>query len=346
MKQEIKDILSNYITSDKNCSDEQVNNILGGTKYQNEVKDFMVNNWTEVLEEETELEKDFAPILHKVHHILRVKEHHDKNRFQTRIFKWYKLAAAILLIPIVVSSVVYFLADAKNDKLLASQYSSISIESHQGQVINFDLPDGTKGVLNAGSKLTYSLPFSNNRSLTLSGSAFFEVTHDEKHPFVVSTAKVNVKVLGTKFGIEAYEDDDFTNVLLEEGKVMCGIPMHGKQVILKPDEKLHIEDKKILLSNVNASDMLGWKDGLLIFRDDEMPVVIKKLMRWYNVDISLEDMDLEKYSFRATFENEPLEEVLKLLSRTSPIGYKIEKRTTDKTGKFTKKSVKIYKREK
>ncbi len=347
MKQEIKDILSKYISSESKSSEkEDVNNILGGTKYKKDVQDFMVNNWSDVLEDDTKLERDFDPILHKVHHELRINEYKNQNRFSSKVISWYKYAAAILLLPIIVSSVGYLILDQRHDKLLSSNYSSIVIESHNGQIINFDLPDGTKGVLNAGSKISYQIPFTENRNVALTGSAFFAVKHDKKNPFTVNTSKIDVTVLGTRFGIEAYEEDESANVTLEEGKVLCEIPSIGKKVIMKPDEKLLVDNNKILLSKVNASDLLGWKDGLLIFRDEEMPSVVTKLMRWYNVSIVLEDVDLKKYSFRATFEDEPIEEVLKLLARTSPIKYKIEKRKMDDNGIYTRKTIRIYKRKK
>ncbi len=345
MKQEIKNILSKYI-SDKNKSSnqEEINNILGGSKHEKDVKDFMIHNWTDVLKEDQDINKDLNPVLHKVHHELRVNEFLNKSRIKYKLVKWYSYAAAVLLLPLLVSSLVYFFVDKQNDEMIASQFSTITIESHNGQSLNFNLPDGTVGVLNAGSKITYNLPFNNNRKLALTGCAFFEVKHDTEHPFRVNTRNVDIKVLGTKFGVESYNDDDFTNVVLEEGKVMCEIPSQGKKVIMKPNEKLIVEDDKILLSKANSSDLIGWKDGLLVFRNEEMPLVIKKLMRWYNVDITLEDVDLKKYSFKATFDDEPIDEVLKLLARTSPIRYEVEKRKMDAKGKYTRKKIKIYKR--
>ncbi len=290
--------------------------------------------------------KDLNPILDKVHHVLRVKEYSAFNSFNRKIIKWYSTAAAILLIPMLVSSVFYFMLDKNHDDKLAAQFSTIVIESHNGQSLNFNLPDGTSGVLNASSRITYKLPFSKNRDISLSGCAFFDVAHDSIHPFRVITPKLNIKVLGTKFGVEAYRDDEFTNVVLEKGKVQCDIPSLGKKIIMKPNEKLLVENNEVFLRKANACDFIGWKDGLLVFRDEDMDIVIKKLMRWYNVDISIEDEALARYSFKATFDDEPIDEVLKLLARTSPIRYEIEKRKMDNTGKYTRKKIKIYKRKK
>ncbi len=88
-----------------------------------------------------------------------------------------------------------------------------------GARVSFSLPDGTTGMLNSGSKLSYSLPFKNNRQIKLEGEAWFEVRHDEEYPFEIRTGNSTLKVLGTSFNMSAYPDENYVEVVLQNGKV-------------------------------------------------------------------------------------------------------------------------------
>ncbi len=342
MKKEIFDILYKY-KAGKTRNDKEIAKTLGGREHQEEVKEFMEEDWAEILHDQNASSRDLTPVLNRIHHLLRINDYKRHNNWKQKALKWYSYAAAILLIPILIASISYVLINSKMKSSMLSEVSSISIDAPNGRLVHFDLPDGTSGVLHGGSKLTYQLPFTNNRSLQLTGQAFFDVKHDEKHPFVVCTKDMKVFDLGTRFEIKAFDEDDIHSVLLEHGKVMCEIPSIAKKVILKPDHELFLKNKHIQVDRVNAKDLVKWKDGLLVFRDETMEDVAKELERWYNVEVSIEDDVLRSYTFRATFNNEPIEEVLSLLSRTSPIKYKIDKRKVNEAGQYYKKHIKIYK---
>ncbi len=341
MKKEIFDILYKYKRS-KNRNDKDVAKLLGGSKYRSEVNRFMKEDWYSIVQEPKDTSSDLTPVLDKIHHLIRIHDFNQNNTWKHKVVKWYSYAAAILLIPVIVTSVSYILVNSLNSSS-DPELSSVSIEAPNGRIVHFNLPDGTSGVLHGGSELAYQLPFTNNRNIHLKGQAFFDVTHDKDHPFVVKTKEMRVEVLGTRFEIKAFDNEDFNSVLLERGKVLCEIPSIAKKVILKPDQEVYVKDQDFKVYKANAHDLTRWKDGLLIFRDETMQEVAKELTRWYNVDITIEDEVLNNYTFRATFNNEPIEEVLNLLSRTSPIKYKIEKRKVNKNGLYYKKHIKIYK---
>ena len=110
---------------------------------------------------------------------------------------------------------------------------------------------------------------------------------------------------------------------------------------MKPGEKVEydIELKAIKKSKVNSKKYSLWKEGKLVFRDDPFDEVAKRLSRWYNVDIVVNQTSKIDFRLRATFEDEEIEEVLRLIKLTFPIDYKIEKRKKDTGGKFEKRRI-------
>ncbi len=282
-------------------------------------------------------------ILHKIHHTIHLNKAKNDHKLTKRLYKWYSGAAAILLIPIMLLYLIHLYKDVLFTPNL-NNLSSIKIECPLGGKMAFSLPDGTKGMLNSGSFVEYSMPFKRNRYVTISGEAYLNVYHDNKHPFTIHSNLLNVEVLGTKFNIKAYPEDKNAELVLEQGKVSCTIPHMHKKVIIHPDEKIFVDRKNVSLTEVKATDYLGWKDGKLTFRSESMKDVIKKLSRWYNVDFEVEDKEILNYSFRGTFIDDPLEEVLKLLALTSPIDYKVLKRKKSTYDNWSQKKVKLFKR--
>jgi len=112
---------------------------------------------------------------------------------------------------------------------------------------------------------------------------------------------------------------------------------------LSPGERLlaYPAENKFNVSNVDTESLTAWKDGLLLLDDEPLELAVKRMERWYNVEIIVEDDLLKRYRFKATFEDEPLEEVLKLLSVSTPMKYTFEKREEDSDGIYKKKRVRI-----
>lgn len=251
--------------------------------------------------------------------------------------------AAILLLPLLLLGGLIFSYLPKKSDSISTQIASSVIYAPMGSRVSFVLPDGTKGWLNSGSSLAYSIPFE-NRFVSLDGEAWFDVTHNQNHPFEISAGASKVKVLGTSFNVSAYQETQYVEVVLQQGKVDFYRDSLAEKITIAPSQKLVYSSGKVNVSMTDASKYEAWTEGKLVFRGDNMAEVARRIERWYNVKVILADQDLEKYSFRATFEDDSLEDVLRLLSMTSPISYKITPRTLHLDGTIAKFIVTLNKR--
>ena len=307
-------------------------------------RNHLEKEWESDHQNMTPSEQDLNHMLDHVHHMIRNKENQKRKLFVHRLTHIYSKVAAILLLPLIIAGGVTFGYFEKLSNTTTEQTVSSVIHAPMGARVSFNLPDGTVGWLNSGSSLTYSLPFNDNRKITLDGEAWFDVVHNEKRPFEVSAGNSKVKVLGTSFNVSAYRGAQFVEVVLQQGKVEFYPGNLLQKVTMTPSQKLVFNDGKIDLSITDPSKYKAWTDGKLVFRGDNMTEVAGRIERWYNVKVILADKDLEKFSFRATFEDDSLEEVLRLLGLTSPIGYKIAPRVMKSDGTFEKVIVTLYKR--
>ena len=160
------------------------------------------------------------------------------------------------------------------------------------------LADGTIVWLNSCTRLRYPLDFKGDvREVFLEGEAYFEVAKDAKHPFVVRTADVDVRVLGTRFNLSAYEDDALVSTTLEEGSVEVSTPL-GKQVI-RPNEQLvfNVKEGKVDCRDVDASVYSAWKDGMFVFEDETLERIMKRLQMWYDVEVFFSSEDVKSCRF-------------------------------------------------
>jgi ferric-dicitrate binding protein FerR (iron transport regulator) len=180
-----------------------------------------------------------------------------------------------------------------------------------------------------------------SRSVELIGEAFFDVFHDKEVPFHVYTRNLDIKVLGTTFNVLANENEKTEEIVLQTGKVDV-MDKSGKQLaVLLPDNQLifSIEKLTVTKKTVEASQYTSWKEGKLVFKNENMQQVVNRLSRWYNVDVVMNDSVLDKYTYHATFIDESLDEVLKLISITTPISFTAEKRTSDTNGTYIRRKV-------
>jgi ferric-dicitrate binding protein FerR (iron transport regulator) len=298
-------------------------------------------DWEQLLKENSSPEVNLSQILDRIHHIIRKKEIEKRQKPLQKIIRGYMKAAAILLIPLLVSGTLYYFYQSGKYKTGTDQMSASMIYAPMGSRVTFNLPDGTKGMLNSGSHLSYSLPFTDNRHVALEGEAWFEVVKDEDHPFEISAGNSSVKVLGTSFNLNAYPAENYLEVVVQEGKVE--FLENKERVTVVPSERLIVQDGKTFKFVVDPSKYNAWTEGKLVFRGDPMAEVARRIERWYNVKINLASQELEKYSFRATFQDDSLDDVLRFLAMTSPIRYKISPRILTPDGTYKKEEVSIYK---
>ena len=203
------------------------------------------------------------------------------------------------------------------------------LSTANGEQYQVILPDQTKVWLNAASSIKYPASFSGlkKRTIILKGEAYFEVAKDKLHPFIVKTHTQEVKVLGTHFNINSYDDEPGVKTTLLEGAVHIGYTADhdGNGVTIKPGQQVYNINGRMAVTEVIAGDAIAWKEGYFRFNNETMDVVMKKITRWYDVTISYNDPALKKqnvYGSLSRFSN--INDVLKLLELTGTVKFKIE----------------------
>ncbi len=212
-----------------------------------------------------------------------------------------------------------------------TKYNTLTIPN--GKQFGVVLSDGTKVQLNAGSSMTYPMLFSPDspRKVTLTGEAFFEVSHDQKRQFIVNTQELDVKVYGTRFNVANYPEDEHTEVVLVDGSValsQLGDPQIKKEeVFLEPGHMgaYNKRDRSIVDQKVNTSLYTSWMEGNLVFRNETFENITRKLERHYNVVIINNNKDLADETFNATIEmdHETIEQVFNYFNKVYSIEYQI-----------------------
>jgi transmembrane sensor len=310
-----------------------------------ELKYYLKDEWKKYFENNEGENYNLSYLLDRIHHRMHFVETRNKQTITRRIYRWYSVAAAILLVPLLIAGGIWFTKNPLVEKVYVTENPITStIHAPLGSRISFDLPDGTKGWLNSGSSLEYQLPFSYNRQVTIRGEAWFDVAHVASYPFKIYAGKSKVKVLGTKFNLNDYPEENYVEVVLEEGKVEFSVPGISSAVEMKPKERLVYSSNSVHIATTDPSKYAAWVEGKLMFRGDPMPEVARRIARWYNVEVEMVDRDLEKDVIRGTFQDDSLEDVLRYISMTSPIRYRIIDRKILDDGTFQKKKVLLYRK--
>lgn len=263
------------------------------------------------------------------------------NRFQTKlkqrtkhirlkkVIDWGQRIAAILFIPLLI--LTYYIGFSNKESFIEKKEKPMYVEvrSEVGMVSSFHLPDGTKVWLNSGSRLRYPIHFKEKqRQIEMEGQAYFEVTKNAHRPFLVKlTPDYEIQVLGTKFNVTAYANEDRIETTLVEGLVQLklGSDVHSKIHRLVPNEKANYNkvERKISIEKIDPYLESCWKDGYLIFKDHPMSSVLKILSRRYHVSFDVKDKKVYTSVITGKFKDETLSQVLKYLQLASHIHYKI-----------------------
>lgn len=195
-----------------------------------------------------------------------------------------------------------------------------------GKTSDITLPDGTRVFLNAGSKLIYPENFEGNtREVFITGEAFFDVIHDNLHPFIVQTNDFRVKVLGTRFNISAYPSDNIFETVLAEGKVSMEKNSSGlfdKTIDLVPGQLASFDrsTKETSITVVDIGNYILWTEGLLKFESTDLSRITKRLERFYNVSFQYKDPLLGRLRISGKLElREDLGEVFERVARAANI---------------------------
>lgn len=203
-----------------------------------------------------------------------------------------------------------------------------TLENPRGsKMIDLVLGDGTHIWLNAASSITYPVSFTGNeRKVTITGEAYFEVAHNTSMPFIVEKGNTNVRVLGTKFNVNAYDDEENLKVTLLEGSVQCTIGK-GQRAILEPGQQAAIRHPSSAIAinnNIDLEEVMAWKNGEFNFGEQaDIKTVMREISRWYDVDVEYRGTVTEKI-FGSVSRSVNVSKVLQLLERTGGVRFTIE----------------------
>lgn len=213
-----------------------------------------------------------------------------------------------------------------SDKSAAGRINTLA--TAKGETYKVRLPDGTQIWLNAASNLTYTANLIRNgkRVVHLDGEAYFEVSKDKKHPFVVESRGQSVEVLGTHFNLNAYKDEPQIATTLLEGSVKVNV--NGRTQLIRPGQQAVNYGGRLQVNEVSLDDITDWKEGDFFLNHVDFKTAMRKIARWYDVeivyDVAVPD-DLESGGWMSRRNN--LSTVLKAIEDTGLARFRIEGKT-------------------
>ena len=262
-------------------------------------------------------------------HILNAARIHrpDERKLRRRSFPslrrigtWSLRIAAVLCVCV---GAGYFAATSTFERKASDQ--SLSLYVPNGERINITLADGTTVWLNSGTTLEYPALFSRGeRRVKVSGEAMFDVKSDPQHPFVVETFACDVRVLGTKFNVEADEEKGVFTADLLRGKVqVCNRTDKNDRITMEPDQTVRFENGKLRLQRQEHADRLLWTDGILSITGMTFEEVMDKFERCYDIKVEILRDDLPRIEFqRCKFRiSEGLDHALAVLQHAADFRY-------------------------
>jgi ferric-dicitrate binding protein FerR (iron transport regulator) len=296
---------------------------------------------------------------------------------ETKIFKSIFRYAAIFILAFSLSGILFFYAGKNRAATPKQSFSELVVPL--GSRAQFSLPDGTAVTLNAGSKLKFDNRFGlADRVVQLEGEGYFKVAKDASRPFTVKTLYLNVRALGTEFNVKAYPDDKTIEATLVEGSVNIESISDKKNTeihVLKPNQKLtffkkdstivdetvgtsgKIENKtqiiaqpkiasipRLVTENIDIEPVISWKENRWIFEKQSLAQIAISLERKFDVQINFESDHLKTFRFTGIIINEPIEQVLEVMSITAPINFKLKGRvvTLSENKNFEKLNKNLY----
>jgi ferric-dicitrate binding protein FerR (iron transport regulator) len=263
-----------------------------------------------------------------------------KKIFFTTVMRQAAIWAGLILLSV---AAIYLYKWETNTEPVAARINQIRVP--YGRPVKKLLPDSSVVWLNAGSHIKYDDNFiQKNRNVYLDGEAYFSVKHDANHPFVVHAGNITVRALGTKFNVQAYQNENKIEATLISGKIL--VKIEGKSdhsIILAPNEKLTVTNEKNVLSENDKSIQnelsfevkevvqipsiasvpeVAWLQDKLAFQNESFDELAKRMERRYDIQIIFKDSTLGKERLSGIFENENIQKALDLLQMTTVFRYK------------------------
>ena len=225
----------------------------------------------------------------------------DEKRIRTHRFsfvnnKWIQEIAKIAAVITITLTAAFTYHFFDNEEQIAMQKLTVPA----GQRINLELSDGTIVWLNSRSTIKYPASFKGDtRNVTLEGEAYFEVTKNKEKPFIVETSKGNIEVLGTKFNVEAYSDNESFTTSLMEGSVK--VHSGNNLLLLKPDQMAFLKNGQLKISKIKDYNSYRWREGLICFKDETFGNIMKKFEKCYGVIIKIDNQKVLNLKYTGKF---------------------------------------------
>lgn len=321
---------------------------LSGEITTNELKEFssaVANNESYSKEYESlktywqEDEKSYdtiGVIFEKIKEKTGIREIEDQKVVQLNLkkrkFSWIQKIAAVLFVLVLSAGIYQFFLSGS----LWSKSSSIAwekLETPSRLIRKVTLCDGTQITLNSESTLKYPKTFTGaTREVYLTGEAYFDVASDHKHPFILHTEKMDIRVLGTAFNVRSYTNDRSKEATLLRGKIQVTFRDNpAEKVILKPTDKIVIKDSSYVVTSqtyYNHSDgqiiETLWMNNKLAFRNESFESLANSLSRKYGVKMVFTNNSLRDLQFSGEFEKENINQALLSLQIVTPFHYKLK----------------------
>lgn len=224
------------------------------------------------------------------------------------------------------SGVIEYRVDKAKDKEIP-QFNIISVP--RGGEFSLVLSDGTRVWLDAASRLRYPVTFvGKERRVYLEGEAFFDVAKDKESEFVVETRHADVKVFGTTFDVSAYEDEEKTTATLVRGSIGMEVRETGSEIRLKPGEQACLVGKELTKWEVDTEMYSAWREGRLVFSKVRLEDMLRRLARWYDVDIVFSRSELKDFTFTGEVQKyEDFSEILEVIEMTQIARFQVKGKT-------------------
>ena len=257
-------------------------------------------------------------------------------------FSWLHKVASVLLVTCFISITCHSYFIYKKELMVK--------ETQKGVRSVFTLTDGTEVKLNSDTRLEYPANFSDStRDVFLTGEAFFEVSKDKAHPFIIHTKDMDIKVVGTTFNVQAYDNENSTETTLINGAITVTLKdAQKKQIYLKPSEKLIVNNtrnaqKKVTHATRKAGATVklltyfkpdhltiietSWTENKLTFKNEDFSTLARSMERWYNIDINFQSENAKQLRFTGVIEKENINEALKALQLTEKFKFSMNDST-------------------
>ena len=332
-------ILRKYLSGKFSLNDKIiVDDFFEESHYSPELDNALKEYWDETSSRPSDYPENLDSVLDKINHHILLNSH-KTSRIQM-LWHLYSRVAAVLLFPALLFTLYYLQSDNK-----ISYSTWVEVHSPYGVRTQFSLPDGSTGWLNGGSIIKYPVQFGSIRNVTLNGEAYFDVAKNAKSPFVIDANKISIKVLGTSFNVVSYKNDSISEVIVAEGKVEVAANGYAFNEILLPSDRLVLNTVRNSYSKTkaNVENYVSWKSGRLIFINERLDEVVRKLSRFYNVDFDIKADVNKNQLFRAILEEESLDEILRYMKITMDIDYSIQERKIAMDDRVSKRKIIITK---